>query len=894
MLRDLLTRLRARLRNRTTERALDAELRFHIERQEADYRQAGLSAEEAARRVRLEFGSLDGVKDACRDAHRTRWLDDLTSDLRLAARLLWKDAGFTTATVATLALCIGANVAVFAVVRSVLLAPLPVPEPERLVLAVDAYPNAFPGGGEGRAGTSVAHYFDRLAEVDVFEEQALAQPRSFAVWEVAGLERRQGLAVTPSFFRVFGVSPALGRTFRDEEAEVGRDQAVVLSHAYWQQRFQGDPDIIGRDLRIDGRNHEVVGVMPASFSFLGDDVRFWTALALTEQEKQVRHGGGGSVMFARLKTGATFEQAHAQIEALNARTLERFPAYTDFAVSAGFHTLVVPLQDDMVRQVRGPLYFLWGAVVFVLLIGTANATSLRILRSSARTREFAMRAALGAGRGRLARQVLAESVALTLTGAVVGLLLGALFLEVLEVFVSGEVPLASEIGVNATVVWLTVGVTLVLGVVLALWPVATMPSARLRETIQYGGRSGTMGRTTRFVQRTLVVVQTSVAFVLVVGAVLLSMSFQRALAAAPGFVSENLLTANLDLPASRYEDAARRRVFVRDTLEGIRALPGVSSVGLTDGLPFGRCCGAVVVSPEGYVPTPGEAAVAPSRVVVDGEYFQAMGIPLVEGRFFDSRDRPGSMRAVIVDSVLARRFWPDQSALGKRMYYGVDITSTTSVFTVVGVVGEHAMRGVEDMLQPGGAYFVPLSQADLPVTRLAFAIRLSGDPAAIVNAVRAAVTAADADLPVFDVQMMEDRISRRLSPRRIPMLLAAAFALLALFLAAFGTHAVFACSVAQRSREFAIRLSLGSSPSRLFRLVALEAVGVLTVGLAIGIAGAVSLSHAITGVLYQTRPLEPVVTVTAVTVLVVVALSASFASASRAARVDAVAALLDI
>ena len=576
-------RLVALIRRRRIAHEIDDEIAFHLAMRRDELERGGVRPAEAEQRARRQFGNLTRLREDTRERWTFLSFEGVTQDVRFAMRTLARDRWFTLVTVTTLALCLGGNVAVFSVVYSVLMKP--VPEPDRIIFMVDAYPNAFPGGGEGRVGTSPAHYFDRLADVDVFDEQALVQPRDFAVGEQGRPEQYSGLAVTPSFFRLFRVPPRVGRSFVAEETELGRERTVVLSDGLWRQLFDGDRDVIGRDLRINGRLHEVVGIMPAESNFVGNDVRLWVPLALTDGEKSARHGGAPSFMFGRLKTGATREQAREQIEALNTRNLQRFPFTRDFATNAGFHTIVVPLQDDMVREVRDVLYLLWGGVGLVLLIGGVNVANLMIFRSSARMREFGMRVALGASRWRLARQVLVETVLFTLAGAAGGFVLGAWCLALLAGPIGIEqLPRGGEIRVDATIVGLTLGIALVFGCVLGLTPVARVPVARLQALLHQEGRSATMSRATKLVQRGLVVAQLSLAFVLLTGAVTLLTSFQRLLAVDAGFTTTRLVTATGDLSA-RYSDADTRRMFVERATERLRGVPGVHAVGITDGLP---------------------------------------------------------------------------------------------------------------------------------------------------------------------------------------------------------------------------------------------------------------------------------------------------------------------
>ena len=812
-------------------------------------------------------------------------------DVRFAARLLWKDRTFTATALLTLALCIGGNVAMFTVVNSVLLRPLPVVDADRILLIYSAYPAATGAGEETRGSASVPHYLERVRELgDVFEEQALYDNVGFSVGGEGRAERVLGWRVTPSFFRLAGVSPQVGRAFADADGELGNEHKVILSHAMWQRLYAGDPAAVGRDLRIDGRPYEIVGVMPAGFAFEDEAVQLWTPLAFTEEQRAdtSRHSNSWQ-MLGRLRPGATLAQARARLEQLAAAELERFPEFRQVLIDAGYRPVAVPLQEALVRDIRGTLYLLWGGVAAVLLIGVVNVANLTLVRANTRLRELAMRHALGAGQGRLVRQLLTESALLGLTGGVLGLGVGAAALDLVRAVGAGELPRGGEIAIDGVVVAATLGVALVFGLALGLVPAAGLAAARLETVLRQETRGGTGGRGVRAFRSALVVGQVALACVLLSSALLLLASFQRILAIDPGFRAENLLTAQVSLPDARYPSGEDRRAFAERILPRIRALPGVTTAGITSSIPFGNDRNNSVIRAVGYEERPGESLVSPSLIRIDGDYLAALGVPLVEGRYFDDRDTAESMRAIIIDERLARRFWPDRSALGGRMYADIELRDDTVVFTVVGVVAEHTLYGLVDQPEQVGAYFFPHTQ--LPLSTPIFAIRTEGDPRALVGAVRAVVAEADPELPLFFVQTMEELIGAGLTSRRTPMLLALGFAGAALLLSALGIYGVLAYRVAQRRREFGVRLALGSSAAGLFRLVLSEGALLVGAGLALGIAGTLAVRRALAAQLYGIQTGDPLVAAAVVAVLTAVALTACALPARRATQVDPVRAL---
>lgn len=818
-------------------------------------------------------------------------MDNLLRDLRFGAKLLWKEKALSITVLLTLAVCIGANTAIFGVIDTVLLRPLPYPQPDRLVRVFNSYPNA---GVEGRS-TSAPDYFYRRDRVPAFQQVAQYQFGGSTVGEPGSPERVQIMRVTASFFPLLGVKPLLGRTFTDDEMEPANAQKVVLSYGFWQERYAGDPTVIGKDLRVDGRPYSVVGVLPEDFHFLGQpDRRFYLPIAYSPADHTpARLHSNNYDMIARLAPGATAAQAAGQIKALDAVLTEQVPIPNAKQIlkDAGYHAVVVDLKADLFRDVRPVFFMLWVGVALVLLIGCVNIANLMLARSHRRARELATRIALGAQRGRLARQLITEAVLVALVGGALGLAAGAGAIRVLEALGASNLPRGTQIGINGTVVLFTFLVALGAGVFFGGVPLVHVWRTDLNAVFRADSRSGTASRRAVLLRQGLVTAQVALAFMLLIGAGLMFASFRAALAVDPGFQPGHVLTGYLSLPSTRYPDGASRLRFTDELLAAVRALPGVQTASVTSQLPFSGSQSSSVALPVGYVPKAGESLLSPYQTTAGPGYFRTLGIPILEGRGFQDADGAGSTQVMVIDRWLAHRYWPDTSPVGQRMLLGVPGMTDNEealTYTIIGVVGTIKQNDLTENSTFGAYYFTYRQQ---PQSFLTLVVRTATTPTSLVGPIRHAVATIDPDLPFFMPRPLTALITETLRSRHVTMLLLLAFAAIALFLAAVGIYGVLAYTVTQRTRELGLRMALGGSQQAVFRLVLHEGLRVIAAGLALGAVGSLVLVRLMRTLLYGVRPTDPTVVAVVALILALVGLVACVLPAGRATRIDPMKAL---
>jgi len=807
-------------------------------------------------------------------------MHDLLQDVRFALRMLRKAPAFTAAALLVLALGIGATSAIFSVVNAVVLRPLPYPDSERIaVVHTD-----FRVQGLDRMPHSIPEFHDFREHNRSFEALAAYQLGDANLGGVDPPERLQLARVSPAFFPVLGVEAAPGRTFTPEEEKIGNDRVVLLSHALWQRRFGGDPAIVGRSVVLSGNPYTVAGVMPRGFS-MPSKVDVWVPLAPTALDaSEERRNWRNHDVIGRLTPGVTVLQAQEDLTALRTRLSEE----REGAARGSSNILVVvrELKDFTVGETRTTLLVLLGAVAFVLLIACANVANLLLARTAVRQREIAVRAALGAGSGRLALQFLIESAVLALLGGALGLLLALWGVDALVAIDPDRLPRGEEIRLDGVVVAFTVGVSLLTGVVFGVIPALHAGRVDPAEVLKEGSRGTAGGRMGRF-RNALVVAQIALALVLLAGAGLMTRSLAAMTRAPLGFDPGGVLTAKIPLPVPRYEDSKAKVAFVRELLARVRQLPGVSAAGITSQLPVSvRYSQSFQI--EGKTPGTDERWPYAVHREVSAGYLEAMRVPLVAGRMLGDQDTEDAPRAVVVNQALAARYFPKGDAVGSRIRPPCGGDEKECPWrTIVGVVGDVREVGVEEELAP--VFYAAYPQN--PHHSFAIAIRTSQDPAGLVTALRNEVRGVDREQPIHDALPMQARVDQRLGPRRFALQVLMIFAVTALILAAVGLYGVTSYMVAQRTREFGIRLALGAEARDILGMVLKKSLVLTGIGIGAGLLASLALSRVMASVIYGVSERDPLTLAIAGPVLAAAALLASFFPARRATRVPPAIAL---
>jgi len=803
-------------------------------------------------------------------------IGDLAQDLHYGVRMLVKNPSFTIVAVLALALGIGANSAIFSVVNTVLLRPLPYKNPGRLVMLwEEATHLGFP-----KNTPSPANFIDWRAQNTVFEAMAAMVERSFNLTGVGEPERFDGRRVSANLFDLLGVQPQLGRAFRAEEDKPG-SRVVILSNGLWQHRFGGDPRVIGQAVSLNGESYTVIGVMPGSFQFPTRRDQLWVPLAFDAKEAASR-GNHFLEVIARMKPGVTLQQAQAEMSTIAARLAQQYPEEN---LRVG--SVVTALQEQVVGDIKPALLVLLGAVGFVLLIACANVANLLLARAAARQKEIALRLALGAGRSRLTRQFLTESVLLAVIGGAVGLLLSIAGLRVLKTFIPDTISQAQAISIDAKVLVFTGLVALVTGIIFGLAPAMQVSHLDINDTLKEGGRDAAGGTRGNRIRALLVIGEIAVSFVLLMGAGLLINSFMHLRNLHPGFRANHLLTMKIPLSEVKYPDKERRSPFYAEVLRRVQALPGVQSAAVAGNLPLTYDGDSMPIGIEGRTdPPPDQRPDVILRVVGPG-YFSTMGIPLVRGRDFREQDKADSARVVIVSEKTARHFWPGENPIGKRLKPG-STNRNIPWIEIIGVVKD--VRQNDFVSEPKMQMYMPYQQLNSFAPN-ALVVRTNVEPLSLAGAVRNAIWAVDKDQPVSNLRSMDEIVSEAVARQRFSMLLLGIFAALAMVLAAVGIYGVMSYSIAQRTREIGLRIALGAQKSDVLKMILRQGLRFVAAGLAIGLAASFALTRVMASLLFGISATDPATFVSISLMLIAVALLASYIPAVRAMKIDPMLAL---
>ena len=804
----------------------------------------------------------------------------MVTNLKVAVRGFLRTPGFTATALTTLALCLGANLAIFAVIDSVLLRPLPFPASEELVTVFNSYPRA----GVDRDGVSVTNYYERRGKIPAFSSISVVRPGSVVIGDAASSERMEVMRVSPEFFTTLGVGPVIGRGFREEETSYETDDVAVLTDGYWRQHFGADPGVVGRTMRVDGEQVTVVGVLPPEFRYLSSEARvlFPLASGASARGPDERYSGNDIAMVARLAPGASLREAKAQIDAQDAALLRESPAAKTMA-DAGFHSVVLPLHADHVASIRPVLLLLQSGVFLLLLIGGVNLVNLLLIRASGRSRELAIRQSMGASRRHVVGQAVLETVMLTVGGGALGLAVGAAGIRLLGALGVDRLPLGAQVAFDGRLAAISLLGAAVLGLVLA-GPVAWFnlrgqPANGLRSE----SRGGTGSRASQRLRHGFIVAQVSLAFVLLAGSGLLGLSLERAMEVSPGFRPDHVIAGRLTLPRASYAGVASYVSFTDRLLEQVRRQPGVAAAGAVTNIPLSGNNIKSAITVRGHVLRPGESLQGHYTSGVTGDYFAALGIPLREGRLLTADDTHRPDRICVVDEDFATRYWPQGGAIGRQLFFGGAEGTPDEAFTIVGVVGAVKQAEVTDRQAQGAVYFPFAHRADAGVFVVA---RVTGDPEPFGATLARVVREVDPGLPLDGVRTMDARISDSLVARRSPALLAGIFAGVALLLAAVGTYGVLSYAVAQRRREIGVRLALGAEPRQIGGQFLALGLHLLAGGTVLGVLGTWMAGRFMQSLLFDVPALHLAILAGTAAVMGSVSLVACLIPARRASKVD--------
>jgi putative ABC transport system permease protein len=879
MLSDLLFRFRSLFRAEKMDVGLDEELQFHLDRQREKYIQAGLSPEEARRRVNIEFGGACQIKEECREAHGTHTLEALRQDLRHGLRALRKNPGFACVALITLALAIGANTAMFSVVYGALLRPLPYADPDRLIVINETHPRI------GTISVSYPNFLDWRAQNHVFSSMAIVAGMGYNLAGIAQPETISGQAISSNFLATIGVHPMLGRDFDPFEDKPGATPVVMLTYSLWQSHFGGRQDVIGRSISLDGRGYSIVAVLPSRFrSTEATSVIVPLGVWLTGNDSAISRGNrGDTAAIARLAPGVTFTHARSEMEGIAARLAAAYPADNN-----QFGIALQPIRELFVGDIRPAILVLFAAVVFVLLIACANVANLFLMRSAGRIREIALRVAIGATSGRIIQQMLAESFVVASFGGVLGLGLAFAGMRAMRSLIPAAAMSGGGGSLNGAIVLFALCASVVSAITFGLAPAMHSARAGVYSRLRESGKSSSGGIRQNRSRTMLVVAELAISVILLAGAGLMLKSVDRLVAVDPGFRPDHLLKLSVSLTSTQYQRGSDIRAFWRRLLDGVRALPGVESATLGTGVPLTNSHSRGDITIEGMpLPSPGSFP-HPDRHSVSPGYLRTLGIRLLRGRDFTDADSETAPRVALINARIARDLFPGQDPVGKRFMQGrPDPTRKPVWTTIVGVVDDTRMYGLANPSR--FEVYRPLAQGTPDEMNLIVRSRI--DPSALTSSIRAAVASIDPNQPISSIATMDQLVQDSVGSRRVTLILLGVFSALGLVLAGIGIYGVISYSVAQRTQEIGIRMALGAAREDVMKMILLQGARIAGTGLAIGFIAAFGLTRYLEKLLFSVNPVDPGTFAAVALVLAVVALLACYIPARRTLRVDPMTAL---
>jgi predicted permease len=872
-------RLRSLLLRHKVEHDLSDEFQYHLDQKIRELTAKGLSAQEARRQALREFGGLEQSKENCRDARRVNFVEDLIQDLSFGFRMFRNSPVFALVAILTLALGIGANTAIFSIVNGVLLRPLPYRNSDRLTYVWEKSRDGSP------ENVGYATYLDWKAQNKSFEQLAI-----YSSWQptlqVGEPEQLNGLRVTSNYFRTLGIHPEIGRDFLPEEDVPNANKVVMLSHSLWQRKFNSDANIIGKPIDMNATQYIVAGVLPASYQSLmsqdprGGTVEIWRVLGYDVSQPWACRTCHHLVAVARLRDGVALTQANAEMDTISAALTKAYPKeYDDIGV------VLTPIHEQLLGPASTPLYILLGAVSFVLLVACANLANLLLARATNREREVAVRAALGASRGRIFRQLLAENCLLGLLGAAAGLIPAHWTPKLLALLGPGDLPRLDQVRLDWRVLLFTVGVALLTGILAGLAPAYRLSKTDAHDSLKEGARTGgnVVGRRLRGL---LVVSEVALSLTLLIGAGLLLRSLGHLLVVSPGFDPSNVLSMQTSVLGQRFSNNEVVRQYFAQAVERLRALPGVQSAAAASQLPLTGNMDNYGFHAEGKMHANPEEDPSAERYCITPGFLEAMRIPLLRGRDISSADTATAPQVLLIGETTARRMWPGEDPIGKRVKLGgVD----KPWWTVVGVTGDVHHVGLDSV--PEMQMYIPHQQWPFPDGLMTFVIRTAGAPTAISSAAQQAIHSLDPTQPISRIKPLEDYVSLSVQGRRFALILIAAFAAIALMLSVVGIYGVTAYSVAQRTREIGIRVALGAPHNGLLGLLLRQGMLLVACGVIAGVLTSIALTRFLTSLLYDVKPTDPLIFASVVLLLLVVSAAACFIPARRALRMDPVIAL---